>query len=295
MHRRLQPYAAEAGCTLAYSQENLSLSAWKGLAGVPKAGRKDEPQPSGIELDEELDDPDGSPFPAQCRSRGGRLRPGSATPHCPALASRGALFWAPSSAARSGRSAEPLRAQWEATVRPCGPAEVCRFCVVDHLPLRCSFDILEEFMPLPEPEFRHVLERRSMLNGMPQHTLGRAYASSVPAPSQRDPGGSRGAQLLSRVLERLAFKVPDATASWPSRYTERQRFKFKLSYWQAWHEALGARRLQPYVLEVATLSSAALSASRAYHWQCRDLIETLCRHDAKLRARRICDQFAISQ
>jgi len=111
-------------------QENLSLSAWKGLAGVPKAGRKDEPQPSGIELDEELDDPDGSPFPAQC-----------------------------------------------------------------------SFDILEEFMPLPEPEFRHVLE-----------------------------------------------------------YTERQRFKFKLSY-----------------------------------WQCRDLIETLCRHDAKLRARRICDQFAISQ
>jgi len=49
-------------------QENLSLSAWKGLAGVPKAGRKDEhAQPSGIELEEQADDPDGSPFPAQCR------------------------------------------------------------------------------------------------------------------------------------------------------------------------------------------------------------------------------------
>ena len=46
---------------------------------------------------------------------------------------------------------------------------------------------------------------------------------------------------------------------WASRYTERQRFKFKLSY-----------------------------------WQCRDLIQTLCRYDAKLRARRICDQFGIS-
>ena len=30
------------------------------------------------------------------------------------------------------------------------------------------------------------------------------------------------------------------------------------------------------------------------YWQCRDLIQTLCRYDAKLRARRICDQFAIS-
>ena len=49
------------------SQENLSLSAWKGLAGVPKAERKDEhAQPSGIELEEQADDPDGSPFPAQC-------------------------------------------------------------------------------------------------------------------------------------------------------------------------------------------------------------------------------------
>ena len=37
----------------------------------------------------------------------------------------------------------------------------------------------------------------------------------------------------------------------PQEYTERQRFKFKLS-----------------------------------HWQCRDLIETLCRYDAKQRAKR---------
>ena len=55
------------GCRPTRSQENLSLSAWKGLAGVPKAGRKDEhAQPSGIELEEQADDPDGSPFPAQC-------------------------------------------------------------------------------------------------------------------------------------------------------------------------------------------------------------------------------------
>ena len=34
---------------------------------MPKAGRKDEhAQPSGIELEEQADDPDGSPFPAQC-------------------------------------------------------------------------------------------------------------------------------------------------------------------------------------------------------------------------------------
>ena len=67
-------------------------------------------------------------------------------------------------------------------------------------PAQCTFDIMEEFMPVPESEFRHVLE-----------------------------------------------------------YTERQRFKFKLS-----------------------------------RWQCRDLIETLCRHDAKLRANRICEQFSMA-
>ena len=41
-------------------------------------------------------------------------------------------------------------------------------------------------------------------------------------------------------------------------YTERQRFKFKLS-----------------------------------HWQCRDLVETLCRYDAKQRAKRLCDQIRL--
>ncbi|KAL3915590.1 MAG: hypothetical protein SGPRY_007163 [Prymnesium sp.] len=58
---------------------------------------------------------------------------------------------------------------------------------------QCTFEVVEEFAPVPESEFRHILE-----------------------------------------------------------YTERQRFKFKLS-----------------------------------HWQCRDLLETMCRHDAKLRAKRI--------
>jgi hypothetical protein len=54
--------------------------------------------------------------------------------------------------------------------------------------------------------------------------------------------------------------VPEPEFRHVLEYTERQRFKFKLS-----------------------------------RWQCRDLIETLCRHDAKLRARRICDQFSITQ
>lgn len=63
-------------------------------------------------------------------------------------------------------------------------------------PAQCSFAILEEFAPVPEAEFKHVLE-----------------------------------------------------------YTERQRFKFKLS-----------------------------------RWQCRDLVESMCRYDAKLRSTRLKDE-----
>jgi len=66
-------------------------------------------------------------------------------------------------------------------------------------PAQCTFEMVEEFAPVPEAEFRHVLE-----------------------------------------------------------YTERQRFKFKLS-----------------------------------HWQCRDLLETMCRHDAKQRAKRLCEQLSL--
>lgn len=67
MLQRRAPEAAAPRARPTRSQENLSLSAWKGLAGVPKAGRKDEhAQPSGIELEEQAADPDGSPFPAQC-------------------------------------------------------------------------------------------------------------------------------------------------------------------------------------------------------------------------------------
>lgn len=66
------------------------------------------------------------------------------------------------------RSGPPGRLRRGREARPTSPVTVA-----SNTP-RCSFDILEEFTPLPEPEFRHVLE-----------------------------------------------------------YTERQRFKFKLSYWQA--------------------------------------------------------------
>ena len=67
-------------------------------------------------------------------------------------------------------------------------------------PAQCTFNIVEEFAPVPEAEFRHILE-----------------------------------------------------------YTERQRFKFKLS-----------------------------------RWQCRDLLETLCMYDAKQRARRLFDELQLS-
>ena len=66
-------------------------------------------------------------------------------------------------------------------------------------PAQCTFDIVEEFAPTPEAEFRHILE-----------------------------------------------------------YTERQRFKFKLS-----------------------------------RWQCRDLLETMCAYDAKLRTRRLFDELSL--
>jgi len=67
-------------------------------------------------------------------------------------------------------------------------------------PAQCTFEIVEEFAPVPEAEFRHILE-----------------------------------------------------------YTERQRFKFKLS-----------------------------------RWQCRDLLETMCTYDAKQRARRLFEELQLA-
>ena len=101
-------------------QESMSTSAWRGTAPTPKAS---------MGMGMELDEGDGSPFPAQC-----------------------------------------------------------------------TFDIVEEFAPTPEVEFRHILE-----------------------------------------------------------YTERQRFKFKLS-----------------------------------RWQCRDLIATMCSYDAKLRSRRLLTELSLA-
>ena len=100
-------------------QDTMSADAWRGTAPTPKTS-------TGLGM--ELDDDDGSPFPAQC-----------------------------------------------------------------------SFDIIEEFAPVPEAEFKHVLE-----------------------------------------------------------YTERQRFKFKLS-----------------------------------KYQCRDLIEAMCNYDAKRRTHRLLDELSL--
>ena len=54
--------------------------------------------------------------------------------------------------------------------------------------------------------------------------------------------------------------VPEPEFRHVLEYTERQRFKFKLS-----------------------------------KWQCRDLIEMLCRHDARLRAKRLCEQLVLDK
>ena len=123
VHQRLPPRVSEAaalcirGCHPTHLQENLSLSAWKGLAGVPKVGRRDEhAHPSGVELEEQADDPDGSPFPAQCR--GMITAPSwwchSSLPRPPG----GQLSRLLGCATLSARAAAPLRAQWEAAVRP---------------------------------------------------------------------------------------------------------------------------------------------------------------------------------
>ena len=54
--------------------------------------------------------------------------------------------------------------------------------------------------------------------------------------------------------------TPEAEFKHVLEYTERQRFKFKLS-----------------------------------KWQCRDLVEAMCRHDAKLRAKRLSDELSLGR
>ena len=54
-------------------------------------------------------------------------------------------------------------------------------------------------------------------------------------------------------------QVPESEFKHVLEYTERQRFKFKLS-----------------------------------RWQCRDLLETMCNYDAKLRARRLLEELNIN-
>ena len=92
---------------------------------------------------------------------------------------------------------------------------------------RCSFDILEEFTPLPEPEFRHVLEPSSMQGAAPAAAWPcRAVSPPTPRREAHGPrslvahtrGGSPGrpaAASGARVLGRFASKVADHTAFRP--------------------------------------------------------------------------------
>ena len=62
-------------------------------------------------------------------------------------------------------------------------------------------------------------------------------------------------------VDRSCFApTPEAEFKHVLEYTERQRFKFKLS-----------------------------------KWQCRDLVEAMCRHDAKLRAKRLSDELSLGR
>jgi hypothetical protein len=115
-------------------------------------------------------------------------------------------------------------------------------------PAQCTFEAVEEFAPAPEAEFRHGALGGRFFTWPGPHTLTPALAS---APSHAL------APTLAPVRSPTLLLALSPTAV--LEYTERQRFKFKLS-----------------------------------HWQCRDLIEALSRHDAKLRARRICAELHLN-
>jgi len=93
-----------------------------------------------------------------------------------------------------------------------------------------------------------------------------AWRGSAPPPKQGRPdeieaepedGSPFPAQCTFEVVEEFA-SVPESEFRHILEYTERQRFKFKLS-----------------------------------RWQCRDLLETMCNYDAKQRARRLCDELQL--
>ena len=75
--------------------------------------------------------------------------------------------------------------------------------------------------------------------------------------SPRPPLAASRSQCTFKIVEEFA-PVPEAEVRHVLEYTERQRFKFKLS-----------------------------------RWQCRDLLETMCAYDAKLRTRRLFDELSL--
>jgi len=86
--------------------------------------------------------------------------------------------------------------------------------------------------------------------------LGNTTAGEMEA---EDDGGSPfPAQCTFRIVEEFA-PTPEVEFRKVLEYTERQRFKFKLS-----------------------------------RWQCRDLIESMCAYDAKRRSNRLYDEVGLS-
>lgn len=147
-------------------------------------------------------------------------------------------------------------------------------------PAQCTFDIVEEFGPVPEAEFRHVLgeqppakPRRRLAPSTPP--LGSRPSSARPSSARpfrpdrlmgaiREPIGPIPAPPLPPRPGPSLLVPPTSSVLLPRRpvdaeYTERQRFKFKLS-----------------------------------RWQCHDLIEALCRYDAKQRARRLSEELSLT-
>ena len=91
-------------------------------------------------------------------------------------------------------------------------------------------------------------------------TLGRSAPPSLPYKHLLSSSRFFSLALYTRLTSPLAHTyrpVPEAEFRHILEYTERQRFKFKLS-----------------------------------RWQCRDLLETMCAYDAKLRTKRLLSELS---
>ena len=121
-------------------------------------------------------------------------------------------------------------------------------------PAQCTFDIVEEFAPV-----QHIHHRRTstIAARAPRPRMPRFLLALWPCRFHRKPMLSLRLAPTRGPLD--DHQVPESEFKHVLEYTERQRFKFKLS-----------------------------------RWQCRDLVETMCSYDAKLRTKRLFEELHLS-